>query len=230
MATVAEVDMSQSPTLQDIPAIVGKGIDNYRRALVPATAMAFVVLAVFGVARVIAQRFVDDGNLLAAFVIDFAGLSLASVIALPWFRLALQVERGKPAAMPSPSSLEWGSMVVATLFFWGGVMLGIRYMVGIPSIFVLIWYGLFGYAVATGVGPGLRALGTSVRLGQGRRWTVALLALVLAFMNLLGLLPIGAGVNPVTVTATIVLLAITTNVSMGAGAHLFDWLAISEKR
>ena len=222
------MDMTHSPTMQDIPGIVGKGIDNYRRSALPATGMALAVLALYGAARVTAQGFVDSDDLLIAFAIDFAGLVAASILALPWFRLALSVERGEDDGMPSPEGLQWGSMAVATLFFWGGFLLGIRYMVGIPSVFVLIWYGLFGFAVASGIAPGLKALGTSVRLGQGRRWTVALLAFVLGFLNFLGLLPIGAGVNPGTVVATIVLLAVTTNISMGAGAHLYDWLRTSE--
>jgi len=143
--------------------------------------------------------------------------------------LALAIEREEPDGMDSPGSLEWGSMAVASLFFWGGVLLGLRYMVGIPSIFILIWYGFFGFAVAAGVKPGLTALGHSVRLGQGRRWIVAILAFVLGFINLLGALPIGAGVNVLTVVAAVLLLIVTTNVSMGAGAHLFRWLEASEE-
>ncbi len=214
-----------SPTVHDVPSILERGFGNYRRSLVPASAMAVLVILVYGSARIIAQNSVDEGNLGTAFAIDALGLVLATVLALPWFRLALATERGSsPANLP----LEWGSMLVAALFFWGGILLGIRYMVGIPSIFMLVWYGLFGFAVAAGTKPGLNALGTSVRLGQGRRWAVAATAAVLAFLNLLGLLPIGSGLNPLTATVAVLLLVATTNISMGAGAHLYDRLKESE--
>jgi len=223
------MDWSVSPTVQDVPGIVGRGIDNYRKSILPLSGMAVVVIGLYGGARLTAQRFVDSGDLGVAFAIDAIGLIVASIIALPWFKLALAIESEEPYGMDSPGSLQWGSMVVASLFFWGGVLLGIRYMVGIPSIFVLIWYGFFGFAVAAGVKPGLTALGHSVRLGQGRRWIVAMMAFVLGFINLLGALPIGAGINVLTVVAAVLLLIVTTNVSMGAGAHLFHWLDVSEE-
>ncbi len=212
-----------------MPAIVGRGIDNYKKSFLPASAMGLAVLVLYGAARITAQSAVDSNDLGVAFAIDAVGLVAATILALPWFRLALRTEWEIEAdAQSELSDLKWGSMVVAALFFWAGILLGIRYMVGIPSIFMLIWYGLFGFAVAAGVSPGLKALGTSVRLGQGRRRTVAAVAFVLALFNLLGLLPIGAGVNAITIVGAVLLLTVTTNVSLGAGAHLFDWLVRSE--
>lgn len=193
--------------------------------------MAIAVLALAGAARLTAQQFVDDENLLPAFIIDAAGLAAATVLALPWFRLMLSAEREEEISLPAPSSLGWSSMIVASLFFWGGVLFAIRYLgllflIGAPLI--VVWYGLFGFAVADGTAPGFNALGVSVRLGQGRRWTLGVLALILGFLNFLALLPIGAGVNPATVAAAFMLLVVTTNVAMGAGAHMYDWLLQSE--
>ena len=193
--------------------------------------MAIAVLALAGAARVTAQGFVDDENLLPAFLIDAVGLTAATVLALPWFRLMLSSERNEEVTFPSPSTLGWGAMIGAAIFFWGGVLFAIRYLgalLALGSILVVIWYGFFGFAVADGTSPGFNALGTSVRLGQGRRWTVAVLALILVFLNFVALLPIGAGVNAGTIAAAVVLLAITSNVSMGAGAHMYDWLIKSE--
>lgn len=229
LATVVVMQRTASPTLQDIPEIMSRGIENYRRSLIPSSGMALAVLVLFGAARLTAQRFVDSNDLLIAFMIDLSGLVAATILALPWFRLALNIERGSASTEVAPANLAWGAMVVGALFFWGGFLLGIRYMLGIPSVFVLIWYGVFGFAVADGTTPGLNALGASVRLGQGRRWTIAVLAFVLAFLNFLALLPIGTGINALTAVGALLLLIITTNISMGAGAHLYDRLLQSEQ-
>ncbi|NND03564.1 MAG: hypothetical protein HKN91_12335 [Acidimicrobiia bacterium] len=233
------MDKTASPTLQDVPRILLRGVDNYKNAFVPASGMAILVLALYGTARVAAQSSVSSNDLGVAFAIDAIGLVVATVVALPWFRLALRTEwRIEADAQADLSEVKWRSMVVSALFFWGGMLVLLRYgnvlgvpaLVLIPVILMLVWYGLFGFAAAAGIAPGLKALGTSVRLGQGRRGTVAAVAISLALLNLLGLSPIGSGVNPATIAATILLLTVTTNVSMGAGAHLFDWLVRSESQ
>lgn len=221
MATVT------SPSVQDVPSIIGRGFATVRGALWVRILYAAVVLSVAGSARLYAQSFVDDGQILVPMIIDFLGMSLATVLALPWFRIVLSTERGTEEA---GTTLAWGAMAIGSAYLWGGIFLGLRYLLGIPSIFVLIWYGFLGFAVADGATSGLKALGTSVRIGQGRRGVVGLLAAVLLIFNLFGAFPLAAGVNPATGLATVAVLAITTNISMGAGAHLYDRLLESESK
>jgi hypothetical protein len=83
---------------------------------------------------------------------------------------------------------------------------------------------LFGYVIADGAPSGLKSLGVSVDLGQGRRFAVAALALVLALVNLVALLPLGYDLGVAGLAISGVLLVVTTNVSMGAGAELYDRL------
>jgi hypothetical protein len=214
-----------------VPGILGQGVATFRGAIGPRMGLAVLVLAIAAAARALAQTGVDDGKILVPLLIDFFGMTVATIIALPWFRVTLNVEREADApARALLEGLAWGPMIVGALFFWGGVFLGLRYLYGIPSVFVLIWYGLFAFAVASGEDQGLNALGASVRLGLGRRSVVAGVAVVLAILNFVALTPLGGGVNPLTIAATIGLLAVTTNVSMGAGAHLFVWLVESEGR
>lgn len=229
MQYLAHVATTTSPSVGDIPALLAAGVRTYRSVFVPATVMALVVLAVFGAARAAAAWMVSSDDLVLALIVDLAGLLAATVAALPWFRLMLAAARGEPEPTSGIFRIDgFGAMFGAAFFFWGGVLLGARYLLGIPSIFVLVWYGVFGYAVADGEKSGMRALGTSVRLGQGRRATLFAVALVLLLLNLAAALPIGVEVSPVTIALAAVLLAVTTNISMGAGAELYLRLLASE--
>jgi hypothetical protein len=87
---------------------------------------------------------------------------------------------------------------------------------------VIVFYVLYGYVIADGDDRGgLRALGTSVRLGHGRRIGLFSLIALFGLFNMCGALPVGFAVNPFTVALTILGLIITTNVTMVAGAHMF---------
>ncbi len=220
--TFLYVATATSPTVRDVMTFLAAGLRTYRAVFLPGTAMAVAVLGVFGVARATAAAMASEGDLVVALLVDLLGLLAATVVALPWFRVVLAAARHRPTSMAEaiqPHGL--GAMFGAAFFFWAGVLLGVRYLLGIPSIFVLLWYGLFGYAVADGETSGMRALGTSVRLGQGRRAIVGAVALVLMLFNLVGALAIGVQQTPVTIAITLVLLAVTTNISMGVGAELY---------
>ena len=209
---------------QDLGSIIGRGVQTYRRSIVGSTLFAAVVFAVWGAGRVAAGTAIGDGNVVLGYVTDFAALTLATFVALPWFIHTLAAEDEQPLGIGGALSSSVGrfsAMLGASFFFWAGVMLGIRYLFGIPSIFVIIWYGLFGFILADKGGKGLLSLGSSVRLGEGRRWTIAGLAAILAMLNLLALTPVGNGLTAVNVGLAALLLSITTGISMGAGAALY---------
>lgn len=216
-----------SPTIGDVPGMVRRGVDNVRRNPMAHLISAAIVFAVFGSARVLATASADRGQVIAGLAIDVVGSVIATVVALPWFRTALAGERD---SAPGGSPLDGiGAMTVGAIFFWAGVLLGLRYLFGIPSIVVMVMYAFFGFAIADGQASGLHALGTSVRIGQGRRTVVGVVGLVLGFLNMLAAVPLALEATPLTIAISAILLGLTTSVSMGTGAHLYDRLLQSEE-
>jgi hypothetical protein len=197
-----------------------RGLANYRAHPISNSAMAVVVLAVYGAVHTSAGALAARQPLLAV-IVDLGGLVVSTVLALPWFRSALAAEEKTRAGLHADSLRGVAPMAVAAFLFWAGVLVGLRYLAGIPSLFVLIWYGLFGYAVAAGQRSGLRALAASIDLGHGARGAVATMAAMLLVLNLLGAIPIGFNQAPWSLVAALVGLTITTNISIGAGASLY---------
>ena len=114
---------------------------------------------------------------------------------------------------------------MCAFWFWAAFMLGLRYLFGIPSILALLFYGFHGYIVADRAAKGgLRALGTSVRLGNKRRVALfAILALYIVF-NLVAALPLGYGATPLTIAISLALFTATGSVTLVSGACLYDAL------
>lgn len=200
------------------------GIRGYVRNLVPLTAAGAATLAVFLGFRFPAQAAVDSGALLRSLVLDLVGLVAAAVVAYPWFSYALDADRGVPIDIWKPFAQPSGFAVqaVASFWFWAGLLLGLRYLYGIPSIIALLFYAFYGFVVADHQAQsGLRALGTSARLGEGRRVGLFAVAALLIVFNMFGAIAVGFGSNALTWILTFAGLLITTNISMVIGARIY---------
>ncbi len=168
----------------------------------------------------------QSSSVLAGIGFDLIGLVLSSVVALPWYRAALDAVDGSRS---TPSELvgelrSFRDQFVASLFFWAGVLFGLRYLFGLPSIFVVVMYAFYGFVVSEQTHPGgLRALGKSVLLGQRRRIGIGAIGALLLILNLFGAIALGfEDLGPATRWAlTIAGLLVTTNVSMAIGAVLY---------
>lgn len=220
----------ESPRPGDVPALLVQGFTSYRQNLLPASLAAIPVFAVYGGTLATVAALPEGTSAFLELSITLVGLVFATVVALPWFRLVLTQQRGPVpwrTALRSPP-LHFSSMLSAAFLFWAGIQLGFRYLVGIPSVFILVWYGLFGFAVADGESSGPKAIGTSVRIGQGRRPVVATLAVALLFLVFVGGFPVGLEINPLTIAGSVLGLTVTSNVSMGAGAALYQRLVDTE--
>jgi hypothetical protein len=108
-----------------------RGIAMLRTTLVPGGLMALVVIALYGTARWVANGFVEDDRVEGALLLDAVGLIAATVVELPWFRLALTATAGNGEGRPR--SMDIGemagrivAMLVAATLFWAGILLGIR--------------------------------------------------------------------------------------------------------
>ncbi len=210
-----------------IAAMFRRGWTGYTRNIGPLTAGAVATLAVYGLFRVLAQQALDDGQQLASIALDLVGLVLAGTVALPWYVYALDAARSNPVALAAPwrGGSRFSAQFVCAFWFWAAFMLGVRYLFGIPSILALLFYGFHGYVVADRTAKGgLRALGTSVRLGHKRRVALfAILALFIVF-NLLAALPLGSGATPLTIAMSVALFTATGSISLVSGACLYDAL------
>ena len=176
-----------------------------------------VTLSVYAGFRVLVPT-IEDPWLL--FGTDVLGLVVTTVVAYPWFLAALRAvdEDGGPDL----DLARFGDQMVAAIFFWAGVMLGIRYLFGLPSLIVLVFYAFFGYAVADHERRrGLKALGWSVYIGAGNRVRVFVIGLLLGLVNLFALGTVAAGVNVVTIAVSAIIIFVTSNVTLVAGAHLY---------
>ena len=204
---------------------VGAGALRNNPAALVGTALA--TFLAYGVFRYLASQ---SGTLLAFIGFDLLGLVLASVVALPWYRAALDAYDGKRSNPPDLVQAMTGArdQMVASIFFWAGVYFGIRYLLGIPSIFVVVLYAFYGFIVSEGNHKGgMRALGHSVVLGEGRRVGIAGIGLLLVILNLFGAVAVGFEELPDSVgwALAIVGLLITTNLSMTVGAALYRHLS-----
>ncbi len=208
-----------------------RGFRGFAQNALPLVATGLVTLVVYGAFRWPAQQLFNDDKVYQSIAVDLVGLILAGTIAYPWYSYALDSARGEKAdlARPFANRRLFFAQFVSSFWFWAGVLLGVRYLAGLPSIFVILLYAFHGYVIADGKAKsGLVALGTSVRLGQGRRIALFALGTLLVIFNLFGAISLGFEVNPsldpLMIGIAVVGLAVTTSVTLVCGAVLYDAL------
>ncbi len=208
----------------------------YATNIVPITGAAALTLAVYACFRIPAQRLFEDERIFESLVVDLIGLILGGALAVPWYDYCLHAARGERIDLAAPFSLRLiGYQAVASFWFWAGVLLGFRYLLGLPSILVVLLYAFHGYVVADDRSKesrgGMRALGTSVRLTEGKRIGLFAVMALLIIFNMFGALPLGfeQGVTPVTIAGAAVGLTITTSITLVFGALIYDTF-LKEKR
>lgn len=205
------------PTFRD-------AVKAYIGSIVPLTVASLATLGVYTVFRIPAQSLFEDGRVFASIGVDLIGLILAGSVAMPWYKFSLDAVDGKPIDMRiALIDLKlYLYQAVAGFWFWAGVLLGLRYLFGIPSIFVALLYAFHGFVIADGQArSGLLALGHSVRITEGRRLGLFAIAGLLLVFNLFGAIAVGFDINPLTIGLAVLGLAVTTSISMVFGAILY---------
>jgi hypothetical protein len=199
------------------------GVDGYRRNFVILSVAGALTLSTYLAFRLYAQAALADGRIARSIVFDLAGMILASVVALPWYSYALDADRALPVdpAKPFRSIGLFAPQAVASFWFWAAILLGLRYLYGIPSILALVFYAFYGYVVAEGRVTGLQALGISARLGEGRRVGLFAVSLIFLVFNLFGAIALGFFVSPLTVVLAFLGVLVTANITLVAGARLY---------
>ncbi len=219
--------------------IFASGVSGYFRNLVPLTLGALATLGVYGAFRLPAQGLLDDDRVWAGFAVELVGLLIAATIAYPWYSWALAAADGEKADLRAPfQRLDlFGQQAIASVFFWAGVLLGVRYRIfGLPLLLILIvlLYSFYGYVIADGASKkGMLALGTSVRLTEGRRFGLFALASIFAIFNLFGA-SFGAALGNFgseeleftagTIAGAVVGLSVTTSITLVGGAAIYRTL------
>lgn len=208
-------------------SIFFSGVRGYLKNVVPLSLAAGLTLGVYLAFRFPAQDAFVDGNLVRSILLDLVGLVLGSILAYPWYCFALAAADGTPVDLAAPfrQPKRFLAQAVASFWFWAAVLLGLRYLFGIPSILAALFYAFYGFAIADGAEEsGLKALGYSVRVGEGKRIGLFALAGVFLIFNLFGAIAVGYEVTTLTIALAILGLVITTNVTMVAGARVYRLL------
>lgn len=213
-----------------------EGFSGYLRAIVPLTAAGMLTLSAFYVVVALPAQAIEDGETLVDVAIEaivlLLGLTAVGTVAYPWYSYALDAARQEDVDIGRPFRQMdlFLTQAVASLWFWAGVGLGLRYLLGIPAIFVLMLYAFHGYFIADRqTDSGLKALGLSVRLTEGRRIALLALATLLGLFTLLGAIPLGIPdangepiVSPLTISLSVIGLAVTTSITLVGGAVLYE--------
>lgn len=210
-------------------AMFKRGFEGFRREPVLLLAGGAITFSVLAVTQVPAQMLVNDGQNVLGITVHLLGAVIAGTVAYPWFSYALDAARGEPGSFSKPfrEPGRFAAQFVCAFWFWAAVLLGSRYLAGIPSILAGVFYAFYGYVVVDrhDLG-GLKALGTSVRIGDKRRVAIFAILALFAIFNFFAALPLGYGVNPASIAAAAVLLLISTSITLVGGAALYDTLRV----
>ncbi len=210
-----------------IGELFGDTLKLYAANPLPFSLAAMVTFGVYGIFRYPAQQLFVDGKVFQSVGVDLVGLLIAGVIALPWYHFSLAAVDGNPISFAEPFQnwRRYGYQAVASFWFWAGILLGLRYLFGLPSVLVLLLYCFHGFVIVDGsVKGGMMALGQSVRLSEGRRMLLFGVGCLLLVFNLFGAFGIGFRDSfglPAAIGIAIIGLTITTSVTMLAGARLY---------
>lgn len=153
----------------------------------------------------------------------------AGIVAVPWFKYALDIVDEKDINLMAPliDFPKLANHAFATFWFWAGIAFGLRYLRGIPSILVILLYAFYAYIIADGKDiNGLKALGTSVRLGQGKRIGLFAIAGMFFVFNIFGALGLAIGLEDgspslLGIVAGILGLSATASVTLISGAAIY---------
>ncbi|MGI9605816.1 MAG: hypothetical protein ACR2P0_06720 [Acidimicrobiales bacterium] len=207
-----------------IPDMFATGFRGYRDNVVPLTLAGVATLAVFSAIQFPIDQLIDDGSIWAARFLNAVALWVAAVVAYPWFYVALGAADGVTPSLNEAFAepKRFAKQAVASFWFVAAVILGIQYLRGIPALLVLVLYAFYSYVIADGGAKGgMEALGTSVRMTEGRRIGLFAVEMLFLLFVLVGALPLGFGTNPLTFVLAGLGLVITSSIALVAGGAVY---------
>jgi len=210
-------------------AMLKEGIDGFRRAPIPLLLGAAITIGISAASWIPFRDRIQNDPGVPEFLLLFGGFLLASTAAYVWYSYALDAARGIDVDLAKPFR-HWERLpaqFVASFWFWAGFLIGLPLMF-VPALLVLVFYAFYGFVVVDRPDlGGLKALGTSVRLGDKRR--IALFAIgVLAFLFnfFIPALAFMIPTQAIAIPLWLALLLVTTSITMVGGAALYDVLKV----
>lgn len=232
-----------------IPDIFSSGLKGFSSNAPILMAAGAPVFIIFGIASIpwrnfnttLTERVNEDltSTLTIIEQLQWVGLLLlaafpAAVVSAPWFRYALDAADGEKIDIKAPliDGQKLINHIFASFWFWAGITLGLRYYFLVPastSVIVLLLYCFYGYVIASGREiNGLKALGVSVRLGQGRRIGLFAIAGLFFMFNLFGVVGLYIGLDIETGTPSVlgivlglIGITVTASATLVSGATIY---------
>lgn len=201
-------------------------VRSWWTAVVPMSLAALLTLGVYGAFRFPANQLFQDDRVYQSVAVDLVGLIAAGTLAVPWYHYALAAADGRDIDLAAPFADKklFAHQAVASFWFWAAILLGLRYLFGIPSLFAVLVYAFHGYAVADGRSKGgMMALGMSVRITEGRRIGLFAVGGLLLIFNFFGMMGLGVEELPTGLryALAVIGLAITSSITLVIGAMLY---------
>lgn len=208
-------------------SLIKAGWDGFRRRWARLLAAGIGTLTPYLLIRHRAQALSVVDREWAALLWDLGGLVISSGVAHLWYRESLAaVDDQSPGRVVS---VGFASQIVASVWFGAAVLLGLRYLAGIPSILAGLFYAFYGFVIAEHPDRGgLRALGDSVRIGDRRRIGIFGVACVFGVINMFGLIGLGLPYPRWNLLAGLAGFLATSSVTMVAGAKLYRVLSSAQ--
>jgi hypothetical protein len=167
-----------------------------------------IMLVISGLFSGVAEALKDQGRTLLSVLMHLAGWVVGTFIQMGLYNSALMITSGiKPGFDQLYSNdRHFVSYVLSSILFSIMFLIGFLLLI-VPGFYVLARYGLFPFFVIDkDMGP-VEALKAASKASEGKRWFLFLLFIVLALLNIAGILLLGIGV---LFTIPITFLALTS--------------------
>jgi uncharacterized membrane protein len=157
--------------------------------------MIVIALVIVGIEIVFSIIGTATDSVFFQIVFNLIGWLLGLFLALGWFRVALEVTQGRRPEVGDVFKAEgYGPYIVASIVFGIGFFIGLLLCV-IPGIIFAVVFGFYGFVAAEqgNAAQPMETLKRAAEITRGYRWQLFGLAIVLALINLVGILLCGVG-------------------------------------
>lgn len=211
-----------------IGEIFSKGFKAWLPNFLPLMAAGILPVAVSTGFSQFANQFIIENSVaqdVRFFIFNFIGWVIAGTLSYPWYVYAIRAADGDPIRLGEPfeTPKKFLQQFVGTFWFFAGFVLGIRFFL-LPAFAILVFYAFYGYLIADTDKGGLHALGTSVRMGEKRRFGLFALSMIFMMFNFLGVVP-GLGLEGLSFSVRLVVvslgLLVTTSITLVCGAVIY---------
>lgn len=165
-----------------IGTMMRQGLEGLRREPVALTVGGVLPIVVMVPFAALAGVAFDDDRVAAGVAFSIVAVVIGGMFSFPQCHYALRTARGEAVDLVEPFR-EWirfVPMLVGSFWFWAGFLLAFQMgpqLLALAGPAIVMGYAFFGFVIDDRYDMGgLKALGTSVRIGDGRRF--ALLAIV----------------------------------------------------